>query len=228
MRAIVAVGVAILGAEVFTEILLQLQPPEDPFWEWLITLIATVLAALFAIGVFEYQSRQAERDRQDKLLAALAAELQSNLSILRSGHRTPFFDQVSLPGTQKRYVRYADAKLVPLPPVAAESAIQSGVFDAADVYLLTRIVRALHVHNNEVSYLSSSRLSPTPVHPDQIIMVCIAAKELDKRQETIEKWCEELIEFLRVQEGIEVHIPPDTEENNDDSSSESETQPATG
>ena len=128
MRAIVAVGVAILGAEVFTEILLQLQPREDPFWEWLITLIATGLAALFAIGVFEYQSRQAERDRQDKLLAALAAELQSNLSILRSGHRTPFFDQVSLPGTQKRYVRYADAKLVPLPPVAAESAIQSGVF----------------------------------------------------------------------------------------------------
>jgi peptidoglycan/LPS O-acetylase OafA/YrhL len=89
MRAVIAVGVAILGAEVFTEILLQAQPPKDPFWEWLITLIATVLAALFAVSVFEYQSRQAERDRQNKLLAAVAAELQSNL-IIRSGHRTPF------------------------------------------------------------------------------------------------------------------------------------------
>lgn len=221
MRAIIVVGAAILAAEVFTEILLQTQPPETPFWEWLITLIATVLAALFAVGVFEYQSRQDERDRQNKLLAALAAELQSNLSILRSGHRTPFFHQVSLPGTQRRYVRYADAKLVPFPPVAAESAIQSGVFDADDVYLLTRIIRELHVHNNEVSYLSSGRLSPTPVHADQTIMVIIATKELDKRQENIEKWCEELIEFLRVQEGIVVHIPPDAEENND-SSSESE------
>jgi len=104
--------------------------------------------------------------------------------------------------------------LVPLPPVAAESAIKGGVFDADGVYLLTRIVRELHLHNNEVSYLSSTRLGPTPVQADQIIMVLIATKELDKWQETIVKWCEELIEFLRVQEGIEVHILPDTEENN--------------
>jgi hypothetical protein len=145
---------------------------------------------------------------------------------VRSEQRTPFLARVSLPGIlarvslpgiPTRYVKYADAKLVPLPPVAAEAAVQSGVFDADDVYLLIRIVRELHVHNNEVSYISSIRLSPASLHADAII---VATKELDQRQKTIEKWCEELIEFLREQEGIVVKIPPEPKEDDGGSSEE--------
>ena len=92
-RALIAVVAAILAAEVFTQLLLEVRPREE-LWEWFIQLTATALAALFAVGVFEYQSRQAEGDRQNRLLAALAAELQSNLDIIRSEHRTAFLARV--------------------------------------------------------------------------------------------------------------------------------------
>jgi hypothetical protein len=137
----------------------------------------------------------------------LAAELQSNLDIIRSEHRTPFLARVPDPGNpQQQYLPCAPAKLVPLPPVAAEAAIQGAVFDAEDVYLLTRILRELHVHNSEVAYLSSVRLNSSPLNGDAIIF---ATKELDDRQSNIEKWCVELLEFLRDQEGIEVPVPTD-------------------
>jgi len=193
--------------------------------------MATVLAALFAVGVFEYQSRQTELDRQKNLLAALAAELQSNLHILQSEHRSAFLARVPehrsaflasvLPaGTSTtRYVQYADAKLEPMQSAAADAAIRSGVFDAEDVYLLTRIVGQLYAHNNDVSYLTSVRASLVPVYADAITA---ATQELTKRQETIKKWCEELIEHLRQQEGIVVQIPSESKDNDTRKSEESE------
>jgi len=213
-RAIIAVVAAVLAAGLFTKILLETRPRAE-FWEWLITLAGTGLAALFAVGVFEYQSRQNERDRQKKLLVALAAELQSNLDIIRSEHRTPFITRDQRPGAKTRYVKYADAKLVPMPPIVAEAAIRSGVFDAHDVYLLTRIVRGLHIHNSEVSYLLSIRSNPDPGLADAVIAT---TKDRDGRQKTIEKGCKELIEFLREQEGIEVPISLNLEDDNRSSS----------
>lgn len=126
-RATIVVVVALLLAGLFTWILLQVQPRS--LYEWFIQLTATAVAALLAVGVFEYQSRQAERDRHKRLLAALAAELQSNLHIIRSEPRTPF--------QMRNYKQYADAKLVPMQPIAADAAIRSGVFDADDIYTLT-------------------------------------------------------------------------------------------
>ncbi len=214
-RAFIVIVTAILAAELFTQVLLETRSNNE-LWTWLIELTATSLSALFAVSVFEYQSRQTERDRQYKLLAALAAELQSNLNIISSEHRTPFLARIQLPGTtQMRYVKYAEAKLVPMPPVAAEAAIQSAVFDADDVYLLTRILRELHVHNTEVSYLSSVRSTAAPVFADAITF---ATNELDNRQSKIGTWCEELLEFLREREGIEVDVPPEPNANNGDSS----------
>jgi hypothetical protein len=207
-RATIVIVAAILGAEVFTELLRQKQA--DLFWDWLYTLMATVLAALFAVGVFEYQSRQTELDRQKKLLAALAAELQSNLDLIQSEPRSAFLARV-LPAetSTMRYVQYAAAKLAPMQSAAADAAIRSGVFDAEDVYLLTRIVGQLYAHNNDVSYLTSVRASPVPVYADAIKA---ATQELTKRQEIIKKWCEELIEHLRKQERIVVQIPSESKE----------------
>ncbi len=200
-RAVIAIVAAILGAGIFTKVLLELRPHAE-LWDWFITFVATILTALFAIGVFEYQSRRTERDRQDQLLEGFAAELQSNLDILRHEHRTPFISQGPKPGS---YVKYAEAKLVPMEPIAGDAAIRSGVFDAEDVYLVTRIVRDMHVHNSEVAYLSATRLNTAAQHSDAIIF---ATKELDQRQERIATMGEELLAFLREHGGIEVPTRP--------------------
>lgn len=198
-RAVVAIVVAILGAVIFLLVLLRFRPLAE-LWDWLISLMATLLAALFAIGVFEYQSWRTERDRQDRLLEALSAELQSNLDILRHEHRTPFVSQGKEPGS---YVKYATAKLVPLDPIVVVEIIRSGVFDGDDVYLLTRIARTLQLHNTEVDYLQSLRSTPGPARVDA---VSFATKELDQRQEKIETLCKELIAFLR-SEGVRMPKP---------------------
>lgn len=177
--------------------LLELRPHAE-LWDWFITFVATILTALFAIGVFEYQSRRTERDRQDQLLEGFAAELQSNLDILRHEHRTPFISQGPKPGS---YVKYAEAKLIRLEPIVVVETIRSGVFDGDDVYRLTRIVRELQVHNTEVDYLLSFRSAPG--RADAIIF---ATNELDQRQERIKTMCEEMINFLR-SEGIRVPTP---------------------
>lgn len=196
-RAVVVGGVAVLAGALFTVVLLERRPTEE-LWDWFITVVATFLAALFAVGVFEYQGQQTEKDRQKRLLEALAAELRSNLDLLVHEHRTPFLSEGPTPG---RYFKYADAKLIRLDPIVVTENIRSGVFDAEDVYRLTQIARMLQAHNSDVDYLLSLRSSPVPASADAIKL---AINELDQRQRTIQKLCEELIGFLRSQEGITV------------------------
>lgn len=65
------------------------------------------------------------------------------------------------------------------------------------------------MHNSEVSYLTLVHASPVLVQPNAVIA---KIKELDMRQKRIEKWCEELIEWLREHERIEVAPPSNMEE----------------
>ena len=198
---------AVLSAEIFTQILLETRPRAE-LWDWLITFVATGLSALLALGLFGYQSWQTERDRQNQLLAALAGELQSNLDIIRSEHRTPFISRGTKPGS---YFKYADAKLIRLDPIVLVETIRSGVFDAADVYRLTRIVRELQVHNDDIGYLLSLRSAPSTNNDANAIV--LATKELDQRQALIESMCQDLLDFM-VLEGIRVPTPPGEEGSN--------------
>jgi hypothetical protein len=165
-------------------------------WDWAIQLAATLISATLAIvvgvGLFRYQSRKADEAKGTQLLTALAGELQSSLNILNSEHRTPI---MALNGQQ-----FGTAILMRLPPLVAEEAARSGVFDAEDTLILSNLVRDMGMHNDEVSFLLSVRAAPTT--PDVLALV---SKELNQRQERIAELCTELLQHLKSQN---IKTPP--------------------
>jgi len=122
--------VALLAAELFTQILLSWRPREE-LWEWIITGIATFLSLVFALGVFEYQGWRNEEHKRNQFLAALVGELRSTIDSMRSKDRTRIYGRVlKQEGDAKVYL--GDARLVCAPPVAAQAAISSALFDAEE------------------------------------------------------------------------------------------------
>ena len=194
-RATIPVVVALLLAALFTLVLLSWRPREE-LWEWIITGIATLLSLVFALGVFEYQGWRNDEHKRNQFLAALVGELRSTIDSMRSEDRTPIYGRVlEQEGDAKVYL--GDARLVRVPPVAAQAAISSALFDAEETWLLTRIVRELLVHDTEVDFLLSTRSGEH--HSDTLKY---AKDDLEQRQTAIATWCEEIIENLR-QQGIE-------------------------
>lgn len=51
----ITIGLAVLGAVIFTLVLLQTRPSRD-LWDWIIIGMATVSSLVFALGIFEYRS----------------------------------------------------------------------------------------------------------------------------------------------------------------------------
>jgi hypothetical protein len=187
-------------AKLFTQVLLETQPREE-LWEWFITGMATILSLIFALGLFEYQSWRADKYKRAQILTALAGELRSNIGSMRSPHRTPLFGRVERQGGYA-VVRIGEARLVRTPPVLAQAAISSGLFDAEETLILTKIVRELLVHDTEIDFLLSIRSGE-----HNLYTVWYASQELDERQERLTELFEEIIENLR-QQGVEA--PPAT------------------
>jgi hypothetical protein len=89
--------------------------------------------------------------------------------------------------------------LIRLIPVAAEETIRSGVFDATDAHLLSNLVRQMWAHNDDVTLLSSLRLSSST--REQLVTV---AADLNKRQQEVKRLC---IDFLRLLKAIDIELP---------------------
>jgi len=92
-KAITPVVVALVAAELFSQVLLSWRPREE-LWEWVITGIATLLSLVFALGVFEYQGWRNDEHKRNQFLAALVGELRSTIDSMRSEHRTPIYGRI--------------------------------------------------------------------------------------------------------------------------------------
>ena len=194
----ITIGLAVLGAVIFTLVLLQTRPSRD-LWDWIIIGMATVSSLVFALGIFEYRSGRIDEYKRTQLLTALAGELRANLIVLQSKHRTPLYGRGG--PEQRSYVNVGYAKLVRLPPLIVESAVSSGLFDPEVTLLCTYIARELLVHNTEVEFISALRSGE--VHTDT---VRYAKDELDKRQKKIVALCAALLRDL---ESTGIKIPPE-------------------
>ncbi len=192
------IGLAVLGAVIFTLVLLQTRPSRD-LWDWIIIGMAAVSSLVFALGIFEYRSGRFDEYKQTRLLTALAGELRANLIVLRSKHRTPLYGRGG--PEQRSHVNVGYAKLVRLPPLIVESAVSSGLFDPEVTLLCTYIARELLVHNTEVEFILALRSGE--VHADT---VRYAKDELDKRQKKIVALCAALLRDL---ESTGIKIPPE-------------------
>jgi len=145
---------------------------------------------------FYWQNQQRDRDRQNKLLSVLGAELHTSLNILRSESQTKIGVQDPASGEG---VMLDESILVTLQLRSVEEAIRSGVFDIDDTLLLVNLANHVDTHNKEVDFLLSIRGGS-----GNITSIISAQKELEERQARIADWCEKLLDHLHNAEGITV------------------------
>ena len=155
------------------------------FMSWISTLVATFVGAVLAlavgIGLFNYQAGETDRKRQSQLLEALAAELQANLDLLRSG-------RLHLIEAGDKEWKLA---LVHLQPLIIEEAVRSGVFDSEDTHKFIHLERAIRSYNADVSYVLNMR--SVLLHRRAYEHV---VKGLIEQQKWITEACESMLESL--------------------------------
>lgn len=201
-RPILAVGIlGILALVCCSAVVVLFAPAKEQVWDWFMqvaaTVIGTILAVQVGIGLFNYQSRKTDETREEQLLTALAGEIQGNQNTL-SGAPSAF----KIPdGTIERVI------LVRLTFLVAEEAIKSGFFTSDEARFLSELIGRLHVHNDEVYFILSTRtgLDSTGVIQGEATRSNI--EELKLRQEDIGTRSAKLLRDLQ-EAGIKVPAAP--------------------
>ncbi len=188
IKSVIIICLAAIVVGLLFTLVLYLFRPTAELWAWFIQFAATLISATLAIaagvGLFAYQRFKSDEARSDQLLTALAGELQSCVAILNTEQR----DRVMALNGQE----FGTAVLVRMPPLVAEEAVRSGVFDATDTLLLSNLVREMWAHNGEVSFLLSVRSAPITAEALRIVV-----ERFNRREERMREQCNALLEQLK-------------------------------
>jgi hypothetical protein len=150
--------VALVSAIVFTLVIGIFNPERR--WDWLLTLVATSISALFAVAagiwLFNFQTNAKNDSRTAQLRYAVDVELKETLKALQSadGLNIPFSD-----GTTENVV------ITHLSSLALEEAARSTLFNAETTSNMTTLARCIRAYNMKVSYLlviMSGGVAPQP------------------------------------------------------------------
>jgi hypothetical protein len=154
------------------------------FVQYIGTIVATFagvgLAAFFGLRQVRFQMRQADDQRRDQLLTALAGEIRASQRIL-SGRPTPIVDAAT-------HEEVGTVVLVPLPDVVVNEAAQSALFPTEQTDEFFNLAGNIQVHNHEISSLFATRTGFVTKESLQLI-----TDELNQRQQ---KLCEHYNDLL--------------------------------
>lgn len=140
-------GASVLVAALFTVLVLFLEPCR--LWDWLIGLVATVVAAVLAVAGGLWLNRQRVRaddaSREERIRQALRSELEETIEALDPSGPGLI---VQLPDRSTR-----TAHVTILSPIALEEAYRSGLFEPRVGFNSIRLARKIRVYNFKVSHL---------------------------------------------------------------------------
>lgn len=189
----------ILFAALLYSLLVLFLAPDGEFWEWLSTLVATLLSVLGAVFLYRHQSNRAEAGRMYLLHMALDADLEALLTRLdpsRDGLSEPL--TITLPPDGRKVSAYLSRgeDRVPMFEEVARSGVLQTRWESLLYFMLASGVRAYDKACDDYVALYNAASTAPSVGPNTVQAIVNAARIVEEMRGSLIENCEKQREYL--------------------------------